>query len=241
MRTVLITNATQYAGPGAVEIMLRDGMRVLCHDRSFQDAAARSAFQTQYPNAECLLKFDPAGLANELDGLGVKLDAFVSNDVHPITKAPIGEIALDDLRSTFEAVVMFPIQLTQLLLPAMKARGSGCFVFVTSARPLKPETGFAVPTSIRAASTTFALALSREVAPAGIQVNVIAPNYLYSEMYYPRARFVDDPEGRRQIAEVVPAGRLGTEQEIGELIAFHVSGRAPFVTGQVIYFTGGWP
>ena len=39
----------------------------------------------------------------------------------------------------------------------------------------------------------------------------------------------------------VPAGRLGTPEEVGELIAFFASGRSPFVTGQVVYFTGGWP
>jgi len=138
-------------------------------------------------------------------------------------------------------VLVFPVQLAQLLLPQMKARKSGSFVFVTSARPLRPEPGFAVPTSIRAGATAFALSLSREVAGFGIQVNVVAPNYLYSEMYYPRARFVDDPAGRELIAATVPMGRLGTPEEIGELIAFLVSGRSSFVTGQVIYFTGGWP
>jgi NAD(P)-dependent dehydrogenase (short-subunit alcohol dehydrogenase family) len=241
MRTVLLTNATQYAGPGAVEILLQQGMRVICHDPGFQDQAARTAFQNLHAKAECLEQANPAGLVRELQERGIEIDALVSNDVYPITKSPITDVALDDLRNTFEAVVIFPVHLTQLLLPAMKARGSGCFVFITSARPLRPESGFAVPTSVRAAATTFALALSRDVAPDGIQVNVIAPNYLYSEMYYPRARFIDDPEGRRKIADTVPAGRLGTSQEIGELISFYASGRAPFVTGQVIYFTGGWP
>jgi len=83
--------------------------------------------------------------------------------------------------------------------------------------------------------------LSREVASFGIQVNVVAPNYLYSEMYYSRARFIDDPEGREHIASVVPMGRLGEPEEVGELIAFLASGRSSFVTGQVIQFTGGWP
>ena len=36
-------------------------------------------------------------------------------------------------------------------------------------------------------------------------------------------------------------GRLGTPEEIGELVAFLVSGRSAFVTGQVIDFTGWWP
>jgi hypothetical protein len=131
--------------------------------------------------------------------------------------------------------------LTQLLLPAMKQRKKGRFVFVTSARYLQPEPGFSLATSIRAGTTAFALALAKEVASYGIQVNVLAPNYLYSEAYYPRARFIDDPEGRKQIRAKVPMGRLGDPEEVGELAAFLVSGRSTFMTGQVINFTGGWP
>ena len=46
---------------------------------------------------------------------------------------------------------------------------------------------------VRAATTAFAKALAKEGAPFGIQANVVGPNYLYSEMYYPRVRFIDDP------------------------------------------------
>ena len=38
-------------------------------------------------------------------------------------------------------------------------------------------------------------------------VNAIAPNYLYSEAYFPKAKFIDNPDGRAFIEEVVPAGR----------------------------------
>lgn len=241
MRTVLITNAAQYAGPGAVEVLLKQGEKVVCHDLSFCDDKARRAFQKKYAKAECMQCVEPALLVAELQARGIEIDALVSNDVYPITRAPIGEISLDDLRNTFEAVLAFPVQLTQLLLPPMKARKRGCFVFITSARSLRPELGFAVPTSIRAGATAFALALSKEVARFEIQVNVVAPNYLYSEMYYPRAQFIDDPQGRDYIASLVPMGRMGTPDEIGELIAFLASGRSNFVTGQVIHFTGGWP
>jgi NAD(P)-dependent dehydrogenase (short-subunit alcohol dehydrogenase family) len=49
------------------------------------------------------------------------------------------------------------------------------------------------------------------------------------------------PEGREQIPAIVPAGRLGTQEEVGELIAFLVFGTANVVTGQTVFFTGGWP
>lgn len=241
MRTVLVTNVNQYAGPGIVETLVQQGARVICHDASFFDPAARDSFRENHAGVECLTSLEPVTLVQELADDALIVDAVVSNDTYPNTPMPIGEIDLENLRSTFDAVFMFPVQLAQLLLPGMKKRGAGSFVFITSARPLRPEHGFAVPTSIRAGTTAFALAMAREAASFGVQVNVVAPNYLYSELYYPRSRFIDDPEGREQIANLVPMGRLGTQEEIGELVAFLASGRSGFVTGQVINFTGGWP
>lgn len=240
-RLTLLTHVTDYAGPGALAALLAEGHRVACHDPSFAAAPARTAFEAAHPNAVALAAQDPAAIAEEAVARCGLPDAVICNDVHPITRNPIEAIPLHDLRATFEAVVLAPIRLTQALLPAMKARGRGSFVFVTSARETRPEPGCAVPTTLRAATTAFAKALAKEAAPFGIQANVVAPNYLYSEAYYPRARYVDDPDGQAEIARTVPMGRLGEPEEVGALIAFLASGRSTFTTGQVVHFTGGWP
>lgn len=239
--TILLTHVCQYTGPGSVPVLLREHGRLYCHDRSFADAAAARDFEAAHPGAVALAAQSPEALVAELSGRGVAVDTVIHNDVHPNAPLPIEDIPLATFEAGFSALLLFPLRLTQLLLPAMKAARRGRFVFVTSARALQPEPGFALATSIRAGTTALAQALAREVAPCGIQVNVVAPNYLYSEAYYPRARFIDDPAGRAEIAGKVPLGRLGEPQEIGELIAFLASGRAPFVTGQVVNFTGGWP
>jgi NAD(P)-dependent dehydrogenase (short-subunit alcohol dehydrogenase family) len=241
MATILLTNVKQYAGPGALTALLQEGCTVICHDASFVDPAERVVFDGQNAKAHALAGQTPEALHQEtLARWGVP-DAIVSNDVYPITRNEIEVIPVDDFRGTFEAVVIFPVRLTQLFLPEMKARRHGAYVFVTSARETRPEPGFAVPTTIRAATSAFMKALAKEAAPYGIQANVVAPNYLYSEMFYPRARFVDNTEGRDMIARIVPFGRLGQPEEVGALIAFLASGKSPFTTGQVIYFTGGWP
>jgi 3-oxoacyl-[acyl-carrier protein] reductase len=241
MALVLLTNVTQYAGPGALDGLLAERHIVACHDASFADAGRRADFDQDARKAIALAGQSPEQIYEEVALRFGLPDAIISNDVYPITRNDIEAIPLDDLRATFEAIVMVPIRLTQLFLPAMKARRHGAFVFVTSARETRPEPGFAVPTTLRAATTTFAKALAKEAAPFGIQANVVAPNYLYSEMYYPRAHFVDDPAGREAIARLVPFGRLAEQEEVGALIAFLASGKSPFTTGQVIYFTGGWP
>jgi 3-oxoacyl-[acyl-carrier protein] reductase len=240
MSLVLLTHATQYAGPGAIDPLLRDGHTVACHDKAFADSATRDRFAQRHPNLHALEAQSPNGIFDEINGRCGAPDAIISNDVYPICRNEIELIPLDHLRATFEAIVVFPAQMTQLFVPAMKVRRSGTFVFVTSARESRPEPGFAVPTMLRAATTAFAKALAREGAPFGIQANVVAPNYLESEMYYPRKVYVDDPAVRDAIARIVPFGRLGQSKEIGELIAFFASGKSPFTTGQVISFSGGW-
>lgn len=241
MSLVLVTHVTQYAGQGSCAALLAAGNTVLAHDPTFAQAAARDAFEATNPGAKALA----AGSVGEIYRVVMRdhglPDAIVCNNVYPITVRDIENIPQDDWQSTFEAVVLAPIQLTQSFLPEMKRRRRGSFVFVTSARETRPEPGFAVPTTLRAATTAFAKALAKEAAPFGIQANVVAPNYLYSELYYPRARFIDDAEGREVIARTVPMGRLGEQQEIGALIAFLASGTSTFTTGQVIHFTGGWP
>ena len=94
---------------------------------------------------------------------------------------------------------------------------------------------------MRSAALAMALSLARELAPWNIQVNVVQPNYLYSELYYPKAHFIESEDGKKEIRNKVPLGRLGEPSEIGELVELFVSGRSTFTTGQIINFTGGWP
>src|SRR5262249_16598683 len=59
MRTILLTNATQYAGPGATEALLQQKMRLVCHDPAFQERAVRDDFMAGHPGTDCLESADP--------------------------------------------------------------------------------------------------------------------------------------------------------------------------------------
>src|SRR5262245_3686499 len=147
MSLVLLTNVTQYAGPGALAGLIADGHTVACSDASFADPEVRAGFDQRHATAHALAAQSPEAVHDEVVSRWGLPEAIVSNDVYPITRNDIEEIPLEDLRATFEAVVVTPVRLTQLFLPAMKARRSGAFVFVTSARETRPEPGYAVPTT----------------------------------------------------------------------------------------------
>jgi NAD(P)-dependent dehydrogenase (short-subunit alcohol dehydrogenase family) len=83
--------------------------------------------------------------------------------------------------------------------------------------------------------------LARDCAPYQICLNAIAPNFLYSEAYYPRALFKESEIGKAYINSLLPLGRLAEPEEIGEVITFLATVKTRFLTGAIIEFSGGWP
>ena len=113
MSLVLLTNVTQYTGPGALGALVRDGHTVACHDAAFADAAARAAFDAEHATVHALQGQTPDAVHAEVAARWGVPVAVVSNDVHPITRNSIEAIALEDLRATSEALVVFPLRLAQ--------------------------------------------------------------------------------------------------------------------------------
>lgn len=170
-----------------------------------------------------------------------RIDAIVSNDTFPAIHGPTASLSIGQLRDTLEALVVFPFQLMQAAIPHLVQQQFGRVVFITSHRTALPMAGGALPDMARAAANALVSSLSVELSPHGIAVNAIAPNYYYSEAYFPRSLYIENEVGRKFVEQAVPAGRLGTAEELGALIAFLATLPGHFQTGAIIPFTGGWP
>ncbi len=239
--TALVSNATDFAGPPAIDALIAAGFRVLVHDRAFADPAIWSRFSSAHPKAEYVAARDPASLIAAAWKTADRVDVIVSNDHYPAVHGPTDEASLDDFRRTLEVLVVEPFALLQAAIPRMKAQGGGAVVMITSCRTRLPIPGGAIPDAARAAANALVRSLAVELAPFSIAVNAIAPNFLYSEAYFPSATFMDDPAGRAYVEAAVPAKRLGRPDEVGELILFLATTKAQFLTGAIIDFAGGWP
>merc|ERR1719171_1930057 len=80
----------------------------------------------------------------------------------------------------------------------------------------------------------FSRALAREVASRGITVNSVAPGFIKSDM---TDQLKD--EWKDKLLENVPAGRLGTPEEIADAVLFLSSPAADYITGQTLHVNGG--
>jgi NAD(P)-dependent dehydrogenase (short-subunit alcohol dehydrogenase family) len=239
-RVALITNVCEYAGPGALEALITDGLDVIAHDRQFADAGIVETFRDRYPDVLVTGLTDADELASlALDERG-GVDVLVSNDVVARSRYRLADATVELFRSTLDALVVWPFRLAQLLAPQMQERGAGSMIFITSAAAARTGEGSLMYGAARAATTSMAMALAKELGPFGIQVNSIGPNFFENPTYFPPGRVEGNRALQSVIATQVPLRRLGRQDEMGALISLLASGKALPMTGQFISFSGGW-
>ncbi len=240
-KTAIITNVLDFVGPPAVQALLEDDYSIIAQDPAFQNHEVKEEYKTKNPGSTPLYVKEPKELIEHVWATNQHVDVIISNDTYPAIHVPIDEANVEDLVATIENVMIYPFKLMQAAIPKLKKQGKGNVIMVTSCRTELPLPGGSIPDMARAGANALVKSLSIELAPYGIPVNAIAPNYLYSEAYFPKAKFIDNPIGKEFIREVVPAGRLGEPEEIGELISYLANMKGSFHTGTIVKFAGGWP
>ena len=237
----LITNALAFAGPPAVDSLHKAGFQVVVHDVAFVSSIAQANYRSANPDVFILSDQTPTEIVESAWAVSNRLDVLVSNDAYRPIHGPIEDAAIDSLEATLDRLVVFPFEIAKAAIPRLKNQAKARVVFISSNRNRLPLRGGSIPDIARAGVNALVKSLSIELAPHGIPVNAIAPNYLYSETYYPKVRFVDDSAGRAYLKQTVPAGRLAEPEEIGELISYLATMQGTFMTGAIIDFSGGWP
>lgn len=240
-RVALITNVSRFLGPPAVAALSEAGFTIAAHDPGFIEAEERAAFLRRYPAAVALAEQEPEEVVAGAWAISGRVDALVSNDSFPAIHGPIEDANVADLMATIDTLVRVPFELSKASIPRLKEQGSGRVVFATSCRTNLPMRGGAIPDIARAGANALVKSLSLDLAPYDIPVNAVAPNFVYSEAYFPKLEFIDNSKGAEYIEAAVPRGRLGRPEEAGELIRYLSTMEGTFMTGTIIDFAGGWP
>ncbi|MCB0978154.1 MAG: SDR family oxidoreductase [Acidimicrobiales bacterium] len=119
--------------------------------------------------------------------------------------------------------------------PIMAAAGRGSIVNNASLTALRPTRGEGPYSAAKAAVLALTANAALELAPA-VRVNAVAPGMIDT----PLTRMIVENDSWRAAAEAgTPAGRLGTADEVAEVIAFLASDAASYITGQTIAVDGG--
>ena len=186
---------------------------------------------------------DPT-IQKKLLGAFPQIDILVNNNGGP----PRRPFTALDRKAILEGVtqnMVTPLELIQAVLPGMAERGFGRVVNITSLSVYVPIEGLDLSSGARAGLTSFLAGVARTVADRNVTINNMLPGKLDTDRlrgpHEPGS--VEDPaEGaarRARLAEDVPARRLGTPEEFGQICAFLCSIHAGYLTGQNIPVDGG--
>ncbi len=134
-----------------------------------------------------------------------------------------------------------PLELIQTVIGGMAERGFGRIVNITSLSVYVPIPGLDVSSGARAGLTSFLAGVARTVADRNVTINNLLPGKLDTDRLRGANRAgqeLTDDERTRLVADI-PAKRLGTPEEFGQICAFLCSMHAGYLTGQNIPVDGG--
>ncbi|NEA98697.1 SDR family oxidoreductase [Streptomyces sp. SID13726] len=169
--------------------------------------------------------------AGELGGLDVLVHAVGTNDRRPVLDTPdeVWErIITLNLSSAFYA--------GRAAGRLMRENGRGSMVFFSSVSSRLAHRHHAPYAASKGGLDQLVRVMAREWAADGVTVNAVAPGYTETEL---TREYLDRPGMREEMAGLVPAGRLGTPEDVVGAVLYLASRRASFVTGQVLYVDGG--
>ena len=246
-KVAIVTGAQRGIGAGIARALARHGAQVILTDIS--DAVTKTAEDIAKAGQQAsALKMDVTStdevnnVVNQVLTQFGRIDILVNNaGIYP--RCELVNMTDEFLRKIFEVNVFGMFRCARAVLPTMMKQRYGKVVNVSSvtgplvADPTGEQTSYA---ATKAAVWGFTTALALEVAQYGINVNAVCPGY------------VDTPGGRGQTTEsdfpdksleelgrTIPMSRLGTPEDVGELVAFLVSDEARYMTGTHLVIDGG--
>ncbi|MCZ6633759.1 MAG: SDR family NAD(P)-dependent oxidoreductase [bacterium] len=145
----------------------------------------------------------------------------------------------EDWQQTFDLNLFHAVRAIRAALPHMQKQNGGSVVTIASISGWKPSNRGAQYGSTKAAEIFLSGALAWELAPHNIRVNTVSPGSLY----FPGGgweRFKKEtPEDfARFESRELPAGRLGTDFEVADVVVFLASERANWINGAAIPVDG---
>jgi NAD(P)-dependent dehydrogenase (short-subunit alcohol dehydrogenase family) len=237
-RTGLVTGASRGIGLAIARSLVDRGARVVLTARK-PDALAEAVESLGGPEVAVAVaghagdaEHRAAAVRRAIETFG-SLDMLVGNvGVNPVY-GPMTDLDLDAFRKILDTNVVSSLGLVQEAWRQWMGEHGGSVLIVASVAGLRASENIGAYGVSKAALVNLTTQLAVELGPT-VRVNAVAPAVVktrFAEALY---------EGREaEVAQVYPAGRLGTPEDVGEAAAYLLGDGAGWVTGQTLVIDGG--
>jgi 3-oxoacyl-[acyl-carrier protein] reductase len=250
-KVVLVTGSSRNIGKAIARKFAVEGARVVLNAKESADELAQADAEIRALGAETMATLadvaDPVAVASLIDGV---LDRFGRIDTVVLSHAvrpyrPFAEITHQEWHEVIGVNLHSAFYLCQAVLPGMAARGEGNIVAIggdvsTVSTHYPRSHAFAALAGQRAMLRT----LVGEYGPHGVRINFVAPGVVDTVRKHPEW-YPDAPRGgpqtRSDVPSRIPMRRVGTPDEIADVVLFVTSDAASYLNGATIdVHGGGW-
>ena len=249
-KRAIVMAASRGLGYASALGLAREGCRLIVCSRDQSRIEAAAAAIKSETNAEVkalVADVSSASEAKRLVDAAVAAYGGLEIVVHNAGGPPAGEtlqMTEEQWQKAFEQNLLSFTRIVGAAAPEMKKAGYGRVITIASSSIKQPIPNLALSNALRAGVWGIAKTLSRELAPQGILVNVIAPGRIDTERIAEldqanatkSGKSIDDV--RKASVGSIPLGRLGRPEELANLVVFLASQAGSYITGQAITVDG---
>ncbi len=238
----LVTGAAQGIGTAIARRLAAEGARVAVNDRPGHPALAgvAAAVGGLAAPADVSSAGQVQAMVADVEAAAGPVATLVSNAAY-MSMSPFLDHPPDDWWRVVDTNLTGTFQLIQAVLPGMRRLGYGRIVVVSSYWGVTGWPNATAYAASKAGLIALVKTLGRELGPAGVLVNGIAPGVIDTPQLDVDAADagVSRDEVIRRYASGVPLGRVGQPEEIAAAVAFLASPAIGAMVGQILQVNGG--
>lgn len=244
-RNFLVTGGGSGIGRGACERLVAAGARVAVLDVSSAHAEKVAAALRQSGGTAIGVACDvtsetavAAAVQRCISELGSLRGVVTSAGINIIEdRSPLPEASLDAFNKVIAVNLVGTFLIAKHVIPRIVEAGGGAMVTVSSVAGFRGGTGQGIGyTASKGGVVSLTQFLACTYAPQGVRVNCLCPGHTAGEGM---GSFFQTAEGQATVKHVVPMGRVGRCEEVGQVAAYLLSDEASYMTGQIIAVDGG--